>query len=329
MFNTPNRRTAKNIEEDGRLKRRQFLALLSATGASIFKGGAATAQVAHSFIQNKSGPLLTSSGQPSGVFRFIALGDMGTGDSAQYALAKGITAYHDSHPFDTALMLGDNIYPNGDAAYFKEKFELPYAELLRRGVQFYAVLGNHDVRRGLQAEINYPKFNMGGKQYYTLLKGDGLLELFALDSTNMERQQLRWLEEKLAASKAPWKLAYFHHPIYSSGITHGSDTRLRAQIEPLLVKYGVAAVLSGHDHTYERTKPQRGVQYFVSGAGGQLRKGDLDRRTPFFAAGDDRVNSFMYFEVAPDKLSFWALDAMGKALDSGVLTRAKAAAAGQ
>lgn len=256
---------------------------------------------------------------------FIAFGDMGTGDKAQYSIAAAIAAHHDNHPFDTALMLGDNIYPNGDPALFKEKFERPYAELLKRGVRFYAALGNHDVRRGREAEMEYANFNMKGRAYYSFVKGDNLIEFFALDSTNMTASQLRWLEEALAASKAQWKVAYFHHPIYSSGITHGSDTKLRAQLEPVFVKYGVTAALSGHDHTYERTKPQRNVQYFVSGTGGQLRKGDLDRRTPIFAAGNDRVNSFMYFEAAPTKLSFWALDAAGNTLDNGALTRVRAA----
>jgi len=100
---------------------------------------------------------------------------------------------------------------------------------------------------------------------------------------------------------------------------HGSETRLRARLEPLFVKYGVAAALSGHDHVYERTRPQRGVQYFVCGAGGQLRRGDLDRRSPFFAAGNDRVNSFMCFEATPEKLSFRSLDAAGNTLDEGLI----------
>jgi 3',5'-cyclic AMP phosphodiesterase CpdA len=250
---------------------------------------------------------------------------MGTGDSAQLSIATAMAAYYDKHPFDTALMLGDNIYPDGNPALFKEKFERPYAELLKRGIHFYAALGNHDVRRGREAEMNYPNFNMNGKAYYSFVKGDGLVEFFALDTTNITQQQLSWLDGALRASKAIWKIPYFHHPIYSSGITHGSDTKLRAQLEPLFVKYGVTAALSGHDHTYERTKPQQGIQYFVSGTGGQLRKGDLDRRTPFYDSGNDKVNSYMYFEAKPDKLSFWALDASGHSIDSGDISKTHAA----
>ncbi|HKQ75095.1 MAG TPA: metallophosphoesterase [Blastocatellia bacterium] len=289
------------------MRRRDFLALLSATTAAAYVGRA----------------VAQSSQAPVDNFRFVAFGDMGTGESNQLSLAHGMTTYHSQHPFDTVLMLGDNIYPNGSSGLFKEKFERPYAELLNRDVRFYAALGNHDVRQGLKGQINYSNFNMGGKPYYSFVKGNGLVEFFALDSTNMDRRQIGWMGEALAASRAAWKIAYFHHPIYSSGITHGSDTKLRELIEPLLVKHGVAAALSGHDHIYERTKPQRGVQYFISGTGGQLRKGDIDRRTPHFAAGNDRVNSYMCFEATADKLSYSALDAAGHTLDSGSLTRGR------
>jgi len=297
------------------MKRRAFLLLLLATTALY---GASPAL-----------PSSQSTQASENTFRFVAFGDAGTGENNQYSLATAMTTYHERHPFDTALMLGDNIYPDGNPALFKDKFERPYAELLKLGVRFYAVLGNHDVRRGREAEIRYPNFNMNGKAYYSFVKGDGLIEFFGLDSNIMTSQQTSWLDGALAGSKAMWKVVFFHHPIYSSGITHGSEMRLRALLEPLFVKYGVAAVLSGHDHTYERIKSQQGVQYFVSGAGGQLRKGDIDRRTSIFGTGNDQVNSYMYFEATPEKLLFWALDASGHILDNGALTRVRAAAAGK
>lgn len=257
--------------------------------------------------------------------RFIAFGDMGTGDSDQYALAKRMAAWHDTHPYDTALLLGDNIYPDGDPADLPAKFERPYAELLQRGIRFQASLGNHDVKRGRAAQINYPNFNMGGRAYYSFTKGvtaagRSLAEFFALDSTVMDAAQLRWLEGTLAASQAQWKLAFFHHPLYSSATTHGSDAALRAKLEPLFVRYGVAAVFSGHDHTYERTKPLQGVQYFVSGAAsGKLRRGDLNRRSAFFATGNDESGSFLYVEVTQTQLSFQAVDVTGRVFDAGSL----------
>lgn len=257
--------------------------------------------------------------------RFIAFGDMGTGDNDQYALAKRMAAWHDTHPYGTALLLGDNIYPDGDPADLPAKFERPYAELLQRGIRFQASLGNHDVRKGRTGQINYPNFNMGGRAYYSFTKGvaatgRSLVEFYALDSTAMDAAQLRWLEGALAASQAQWKLAFFHHPLYSSATTHGSDTALRAKLEPLFVRYGVAAVFSGHDHTYERTKPLQGVQYFVSGAAsGKLRRGDLNRRSAFFATGNDESGSFLYVEVTQTQLNFQAVDVTGRVFDAGSL----------
>lgn len=271
----------------------------------------------------------TQNSPSTDVVRFAAFGDMGTGDNDQREVAQQMAAFHNKNPYDTVLMLGDNIYPDGNPKDLLDKFERPYAELLRLGINFYASLGNHDVRKGREAQMNYPLFHMGGRAYYSFTKGNGLTEFFALDSTDFDATQLRWLDGALAGSKAQWKIAFFHHPIYSSGKTHGSDTKLRAQIEPLFVKHGVAAVLSGHDHVYERIKPQQGVQYFVCGIGGKLRSGNLDKKSPLTAFGNDEVNGFMFVEANSQRLAFQAVDASGHVFDRGeIAPRAKSRAAG-
>jgi hypothetical protein len=272
-----------------------------------------------------SRPLASPVESQSEAVRFVALGDTGTGGAGQLAIARQMVNYQDQKHFNSVLLLGDNIYSNGDPAEIPAKFEQPYAELLRRGVRFHAVLGNHDVR-GRVGQINYKHFNMGGRSYYSFSEGKGLVQFFALDSNAMDAEQLRWLESALSASKAPWKIAFFHHPIYSSGKKHGSSEKLRSQLEPLFVRYGVATAFSGHDHVYERIKLQQGVQYFVAGAGGQLRRGNLDRSASFFAAGNDEVNSFMYVEVTRDRLAFWAVGPDGQILDSGTLAPLSSAA---
>lgn len=257
---------------------------------------------------------------PAETVRFVALGDTGTGGKEQFAIARQMVKYYDDKHYDTILLLGDNIYPSGDPLELPAKFEKPYAELLKRGVPFHAVLGNHDDNTSRGAgQINYKPFNMGGRNYYSFVEGNGLVEFFALDSNRMDQAQLTWLESALSASKARWKIAFYHHPIYSSGKKHGSNTRLRVLLEPLFVRYGVAATFSGHDHVYERIKPQQGIQHFVSGAGGQLRRGNLNKPSQLTAAGNDLVNSFIYVEVTQDRFSFWAVDAEGKILDSGSL----------
>lgn len=302
------------------MHRRSFL-----TSLLLVLGGALSKPVAGAIqTQTNTATPARSKGGARDTFRFVALGDTGTGDEGQLAVARRMAVLYDEQPFETALLLGDNVYPSGDAADLPEKFERPYAELLRRGVRFRAVLGNHDVKNGRAAQIAYAPFNMGGRAYYSFTAANGLVEFFALDSNRIDQAQAAWLEGALAASKARWKIVFLHHPPYSSGMKHGSSSNLRSVVEPLFVRYGVAAVFSGHDHVYERIKPQRGVQYFVSGAGGQLRRGNLDRRSPLFAAGDDQVNSFMYVEVTPERLQFRSIGADGRTLDEGRLAPVQA-----
>src|SRR5205085_6632301 len=105
--------------------------------------------------------------------------------------------------------------------------------------------------------------------------------------------------KELKDAKEDWKIVYFHHPLYSSGGRHGSEVDLRVVLEPLFVKYGVNVVFSGHDHIYERIKPQKNIYYFVSGSAGQLRPGDL-HRSALTAAGYDQDQAFMVIEVSGD-----------------------------
>jgi 3',5'-cyclic AMP phosphodiesterase CpdA len=116
-------------------------------------------------------------------------------------------------------------------------------------------------------------------------------------------------------------IVFQHHPLYSSGITHGSDERLRGALEPLLVKYGVDLVFTGHDHLYERTKPQQDITHFVVGSGGKLRPGDFRPNLPFSARIFDRNNAFLAVEIAGDQLVFNAYAATGDVVDSGKITR--------
>ena len=140
-----------------------------------------------------------------------------------------------------------------------------------------------------------------------------------LDSTDFDATQATWLEKMLGASTARWKIAVFHHPIYSSGRTHGSSPKLRRVLEPLFTRYGVQAVFSGHDHIYERTKLQSGIQYFVTGAGGKVRRGDVDLKSPFRAVSFDEDNHFMQVEIEERQISFQAVSRSGAVIDSGVI----------
>lgn len=247
--------------------------------------------------------------------KFAVIGDSGSGAGRQYQLAAQFAAAYRAFPFSFVLMLGDNIYGSERPRDFERKFTIPYKAVLDAGVPFYAALGNHDEPN---VQIHFKPFNMDGRRYYTFRKND--IEFFAIDSTYMSTEQVRWLETALADSNAPWKVAFMHHPIYSSGRRHGSDVELRAFIEPLLVKYGVSVVLAGHEHFYERLKPQQGIAYFTAGSAGKLRAGNI-RRGPLFEAGFDTDLSFMLFEQTGDELHFQVISRVAKTVDQGVVRR--------
>jgi len=242
------------------------------------------------------------------------IGDSGTGGGDQYELAKVLIAAHAQFPFDFTIMLGDNMYGREGPDDFRKKFEQPYKPLLDAGVKFYASLGNHDD----PTQINYKLFNMDGRRYYTFSRGPA--QFFVLDSTYVDPAQLDWLERELQASRARWKISYFHHPIYSSGARHGSEVDLRQLVEPLFIKHGVDVVFSGHEHFYERIHPQHGIYYFTSGAAAKLRRGNI-RRTTLTAVGYDSDLSFMLVELTDDQMYFQTISRKGGTVDSGVIAR--------
>jgi predicted MPP superfamily phosphohydrolase len=250
----------------------------------------------------------------AGSVKFAALGDTGTGDQPEYELASQMNVWRARFPFDFVIMLGDNLYGSQKPEDFERKFARPFKPLLDAGVQFYACLGNHD------NTINdaYPPFHMGGRRYYTFAKQN--VRFFVLDSNDLDPAQVAWIEAALKDAKEPWKIAVFHHPLYSDGGRHGSSVDLRVRLEPLFVQYGVNVVYSGHDHVYERTTPQKGIVYFVAGAGGQLRKGDL-KRSAETAAGFDQDRSFMLNEVDGNDLHFQVISRASVTVDHGTIHR--------
>jgi hypothetical protein len=256
-----------------------------------------------------------------GEVRFAVIGDMGTASRAQREVSQQMSLFRQKFPFSFVITVGDNILGSETAADFKAKFEAPYAELLGAGVKFYASLGNHDNPE----QRNYGLFSMGGQRYYTFRISPGV-RLFALDTNYLDAEELAWLEKELSSSGSGWKIAFFHHPLYSSGKTHGSSLDLQKTLEPLFVKYGVNVAFTGHDHIYERIKPQKGITYFVAGSAGSLRKGDYGQPKAFSAIGFDRDFVFMLVEIDGPKMYYQAISRTGQTIDSGVIEQPKAAA---
>jgi hypothetical protein len=80
-------------------------------------------------------------------------------------------------------------------------------------------------------------------------------------------------------------------------------------------------VFSGHDHVYERMRPQQGIYYFVEGASGSLRAGNLSP-SAVTAKGFDADRTFMMVEIAGNDMYFEAMSRTGVEVDSGVIHRA-------
>jgi len=198
--------------------------------------------------------------------RFVAIADMGTGSEAQGMLARQMEIFAPEY----VVAAGDVVYPDGAAADYGKHFFTPYAALIGK-VPFYAVLGNHDVRTENGAPL-LKAFALpaepGGERYYSFRQGPA--QFWGLDSTgdlSADSAQLKWLAADAAASRAPWKIAFFHHPPYSTGL-HGGSDRVRRHLAPLLEQLGFDLVITGHDHHYERFAPRGKTTWIVTGGGG-------------------------------------------------------------
>lgn len=252
----------------------------------------------------------------SSSLKFFVLGDFGTGSREQYALAERMAAVHTAFQAALVITVGDNIYGGERPQDFKKKFEDPYKPLLDRGVKFHASLGNHDARE----QSHYAPFNMGGRTHYSFDAPRGNVKFIAIESDYPTPRQIAWLTEELASNNA-WIIPYFHHPLYSSGRRHGPHVDLRATLEPLFLASNVTVVFTGHEHFYERTTPQQGLTHFIVGSGGQLRKGNLDKKSTITARGFDTDRVFLAVEIDGDELFFNAIDTTGAVIDAGRIER--------
>ncbi len=245
--------------------------------------------------------------------KFAVIGDSGRGNRPQHDVAAQMLAFHERFPYAFVLMLGDNIY-EGPATTedYRKKFEEPYRALLDEGIKFYAVLGNHDD----PLQVRYPLFNMDGERYYSFAPPEDVLttlmtrvEFFALDSTYLDRDQLRWAEDRLAASHATWKICFFHHPLYTSGRYRLSSRAFRI-LEPLLVDMTSTSCSPGTS-TSTSERARGGIQYFVTGGAGSLRPGDggpASHVARTFASD----YHFMLIEIDGRELHFQAISRSGR-----------------
>lgn len=240
--------------------------------------------------------------------RIAVLGDVGTGESDEVAMARRVAALGATDPFDALVLLGDNVYPDGDPTRLGATVFGPFGPVLDAGAELLAVLGNHDAG---YADEQVAALGMPGRWYQKTIGG---VLFLGLDSTDAENPaQFRWLENTLAASSAEWVIAAMHHPPFSAGL-HGSSEDTREAFVPLFEEYGVDLVLAGHDHDYQRSVPIGGVTYVVSGGGAKVRPtGSTD-----FTAVSAAVLHFVEVAVWADRMELTAIS-LGGTFDHAVL----------
>ncbi len=251
--------------------------------------------------------------------RFAIVGDTGTGDKYQLAVARQMEEEYERSPFALVLMLGDNNYRGNFAKQVGAIFEAPYASLLEHGVGFYATLGNHDQSSAKQ-QLEYANFHMGGSRFYSFSPAGSLVEFFTFDSTRVveanDTSQLDWLEKALSESKAHWKIVFIHHPPFSPGKRHGDNPVLEKRLCPILEHGGVRVVLAGHEHFFAKMREHNGVDYIISGSGGKIHTGGIlsDER---MEAGNDRIHQFLSVTLTEDSFDYTVLGETGSVIYRG------------
>jgi tartrate-resistant acid phosphatase type 5 len=204
---------------------------------------------------------------------FAVIGDYGEDNQGEKDVAAMIKGWNP----DFIITVGDNNYPSGAAetidqrvGQYYQEFISPYQGKFGPGAKenrFFPTLGNHDwLAAGAQPYLDYFELP-GNERYYDFTWGP--VHFFAIDSDShepdgvgMSSAQAQWLQQKLAVATEPWKIVFFHHPPYSSG-QHGRVDWMQWPFE----EWGASAVLSGHDHTYERLQIGN-IPYFINGLGG-------------------------------------------------------------
>jgi acid phosphatase type 7 len=216
----------------------------------------------------------------------VGAGDIATSGSGDEATANLL----DNIP-GTIFTTGDNAYESGTLTEFNSFYHPSWG---RHKARTLPSVGNHEYNFGSDASGYFDYFGAAagerGKGYYSYNRGDwhiiALNSMCASSASSCdETAQTTWLKNDLAANPARCTLAYFHHPLFSSGVhgdtqPGGDDSHVVGWVKPLwdaLYAANADVIVNGHDHSYERFAPQnpsgtadpaRGVREFVVGTGG-------------------------------------------------------------
>ncbi len=215
--------------------------------------------------------------------RFAVVGDYGKSNNTAFQVAEMIKTWDP----DFIITTGDNNYESGLLSMMEENIGQFYGDYIYnydapedlrcngkafedRINRFFPSPGNHDYygTNSLRPYLTF--FTLPGKEvYYEFIWGP--VHLFSINSMayleeGLFAEQKRWFMERIKSSESPFKIAYFHHPPYSTG-KHGNHTAMQWDFK----QSGVTSVITGHDHLYARIhkRSEPGLVYFINGAGGK------------------------------------------------------------
>lgn len=245
---------------------------------------------------------------------------------------------------DFVISVGDNFYPDGVQStqdyHWTSSFEKVYKHP-GTYLDWWVVLGNHDYRGNVQAQIDYSdvsrRWNMPDRYYTKTFKvGDDAEALFVFIDTNplytpylndpfkkhsdVDEQdipkQLEWIEQTLQNSQAKWKIVVGHHQLYTGGRRHGLANPVRDHLLPIFQRQQIDLYLCGHEHHLEYSVNQ-GLHQIITGAGSSVRDYDGEANSVYGIS----THGFVAFTLTTEELEFHFIDHNGQVLHTNRRTK--------
>lgn len=275
----------------------------------------------------------------TGEVAFAVLGDSGSGWLSQFQVASCVA----TSGVDVVLHVGDITYPYLSRGLVDTRCLSVYGEAMR-GRPFFFTPGNHEfyadpLTTYLETFRMPTNTATGTPHFYSFDHGDAhFVSLFVPTLMNYSGTaayalrpggaQLEWLTNDLAATMRPWRIVFLHSPLFSSGghrfddwNYNGAADRLELQswLLPVLEQFGVQAVFSGHDHSYERFASTNGVHCFISGGGGYTLYA-LTQRDPL-SERFERTYHSLRARISGETMLVEAVDRFGAVFDRVTIPR--------
>lgn len=282
----------------------------------------------------------------AGSIDLLAIGDFGSGDDRQRAVARGMARYTGAlgKKPEGLLLLGDNFYGPMKGGLESSRWMSGFSHVFPSATYpcpCWPVLGNHDyhdtpgneqVQLGYAASLDRKtRWTLPAKYHRLDLPADKPRVTVLLLDTNWEKinrrvhgdrvpcwmkaeekdAQIAWLEKELASPRAPFTVVVGHHPVYSDG-SHQDTPELVAELGPLFQKHGVHLYLCGHDHDLQHLELEGLKTSFVVSGGGGARlhsHGELRKGATVIDA-----HGFSHLTIAGDRLHLRHIDPNGKIL---------------